>query len=196
MKPATRKKITTTLLVGLAAVAWVFALVLLHSTLVTPWLPFAIGFAFAAMLFPLAWNKVKPSDLSSSGKLWAVWRVAVYLAVAVPMGVILLLAMNKYVAPGETTQIEATVTSKYSREQSDYRTVGRRRVYQGKSMRYYLVATTPSGHTKDYMVSPGVYAGTRKGATITLTTHKGCLGFDVIDHTKMPTTYRKKKSRR
>lgn len=185
MKPSTKRILKSTGIALIALLLWAFALFLIADTLVTPWLPVGVGFTVAVLTLPIALKSLRRCDDGTSGKMVFVTKTVVYVAAAIPLGICLMLGVNKYIAPSDPAEVTASITSKYAKEQNEYRTVGRRRVYQGKSNRYYVVVTMPTGRSKVINVTASQYVAFRAGQQVGVTIRRGCLGYDVIEQVSL-----------
>jgi len=153
---------------------------MMGDTVVSPWLPLAVGFALGAVMFPLAIRRFYGSG-DDSGKLRCIIGTLLYFAVMIPLGMLLMLGLNtvtSHNAPVHT--VEATVTT-HAETVNRYRTVGRRRVYQGKEHNYYVDVRLPEGHVKEIRVKPGEFIKVKPGRRARVTLRRGCLGLEVID---------------
>ncbi len=161
-----------------AGFLWGAAMALIKNTLVTPWLPVAVGLAFASLVFPLAFVRLR----SEGNTVRTVVNSVIYFVAAIPLGVIIMLGTNRLTASETDGHNEyAVVTGKFSEEHNQYRTVRNRRVYSGKRTDYYLTLTLPSGHSMNYRVTPHAFGFTRTGKRIELHLSRGCFGYEVID---------------
>lgn len=182
MKQSTRKKIAIVGATFAAVVLWVTALILLGSTLINGLFAALPGLILALVTFPIAAKIYRRRHPQHPGWTDIIVRSLLYFAIVIPLGMSIMLALNKFPAPTEPVEVSAVVTSKYTREESQYRTVGRRRIYQGTRTVHYITVSLPDGHSKDYRVNPSTFNHYRKGSEVTMSIRRGFLGFDIIEN--------------
>lgn len=164
-----------------AGLLWGIAMALLSDTVVNPWLPAGTGFAFGALCLPPAVSLVMRCRTCRPSRFVMVLDTLLYFAFMIPLGMVLMLGINSMTAKSSEMRMTEVVVAKHSETGSRYRTVGRRRVYQGEEHRYYVDLILPGGHTKKIRVATGRYVRTRSGRHSEVGLRRGCFGFDVID---------------
>lgn len=184
MKPATKESLLFTASAILLGLLWTIALILSGPVVVKPFIPFAIGLAVSAMLFPLVLGPAK-RKLANASKLKKVCLTAFYFACATPFVTSLLLGANKAFSNANPVEITAEISGKYTRQENEYRRAGRRRIYSGQHSVYYVTITLPDGRGKDYRVPVKTYVAARTHKPVKVTMHRGALGFDIIDNTSL-----------
>lgn len=171
----------------LTGLLWGVSMGLISDTVVNPWLPAAVGFAFGAIFLPLTLKLLRRRSSSKLSIAVTVLNILFYFAFMIPLGMTLMLGVNKLTSHDSRPRTEQAVLSKHSETASRYRTVGRRRIYQGDEQKYYVDVILPAGHSKKVRVKTSRYVKTRPGTHIPVILRRGCLGFEVIDSIPLKT---------
>lgn len=180
MKKSTKLTVRSIAAVFTVCVLWTFTLSLISCTIISRWLSFSIETGLAVLAFPaiLFWQK----NFKTAKKAII---TLIYFSTAIPLAITLMLGINKFTNTHDRSEVTAKVTSKHTRQQSDYRTVGRRHIYKGSHNNYYVTLTLPDGFNKEYQISPSAYAATHRGSNVKVFLHRGCFGFETIDSTSL-----------